>query len=118
MKISTVILMSYNKKIKGRKMEKYKYATTMFSGITKRAYIKIEKEFYEFLDNAYNEHMHSVVTNDQFHVILVNLDRYEEFDRAENEPLTDQDVDYIRSLDMIVMEAREHGLNELELESE
>ena len=90
----------------------------MFSGITKRAYMKIEKEFYEFLDDTYNEFMYSVVTNDQFRVILINLDRYVEFDRAENDPLTDQQVEYVASLELIVKGAREHGLNELELESE
>ena len=99
-------------------MEKYKYATTMFSGITKRAYMKIEKEFYEFLDNAYNENMHSVVTNDQFHVILISIDKYTSFDRSENDPLTEQQLYYVRALNVIIKGAREHGLNELELESE
>ena len=99
-------------------MKKMKYATTMFSGITKRAYMKIEKEFYKFLDDSYNEYMHSVVTNDQFRVILIDIDRYVDFDCNENDPLTDLQVEYVASLELIVKGAREHGLNELELESE
>ena len=98
--------------------KKMKYARTMFSGISKRAYIKVEKEFYDFLDDTFNEFIHTLVTNEQFTVLLVNLDRFTEFDAANNDPLTDQQIEYVRALDLIVKNARDAELNELEIECE
>ena len=99
-------------------VKKMKYARTMFSGISKRAYMKVEKDFYDFLDDTHNEFIHTLVTNEQFTVLLVNLDRFTEFDRANNDPLTDQQVEYIDALNLIIASARENGLNELEIECE
>ncbi len=95
-----------------------KYTTTMFSGISKSAYIKIEKEFFEFLDNIYNDNIHSKLVNDQFYTLFISLEGYTGFDVANNDPLTDEGVEYVKALDLIVSGARDNGLNEIELESE
>lgn len=99
-------------------MEKHKYATTVFSGISKRAYMKVEKDFFEFLDDIHNAYIYRITTDEEFYSILIDLDRYTEFDRVENDPLTDKGVGYIDALNKIIAGARAEGLNALELEGE
>ena len=99
-------------------MKKMKYATTMFSGITKSAYVKVEKDFFKFMDDTYNENMHFVSVNNEYYHLLIDIDRYRGFDRGANDPLSDKEVEYIDALDKIVDSARFHGLNKLEVESE
>ncbi len=99
-------------------MEKLKYATTMFSGLTKSAYIKVEKDFYDFIEDTYNQCVFSLVVNEEVNSLRVDVSNYAGFDTENNDEITREQRAYVEAFNDMVFAAKKEGLDELELERE